>query len=236
MTGACHGEHADRQGGPARRGSSAMIGARRRSSAGFTLLELLIAITLLGLLMAALFGGLRLGARAWDRSEERLEQSARLQAVQNFLRDRLAQAYPLYADDESGRLRLDFEGDDAEVRFVTLMPEYLGTGFAELVLAVEDRSDAKDLVVRWRHFELEAQRDEEAEPQIKVLLADIEALEVAYYGVRARNEPAMWHEQWLEGSALPQLVRLRVLFFEGDRRYWPDLIVRPMTDAPPPIF
>lgn len=212
-----------------------MMGARHgRSSAGFTLLELLIAITLLGLLMAALFGGLRLGARAWDRSEERLDQSARLQAVQNFLRDRLAQAYPLYADDESGRLRLGFEGDGAEVRFVTLMPEYLGTGFAELVLAVEERPDAKDLVVRWRHFELAPL--EEAEPQIKVLLEDIEALEIAYFGALARGEPAMWHEQWLEGSALPQLVRLRVLFFEDDRRYWPDLIVRPMTDAPPPIF
>jgi len=36
--------------------------------------------------------------------------------------------------------------------------------------------------------------------------------------------------------ALPQLVRLRVVFAEHDRRYWPDLIVRPMTDAPPPIF
>jgi general secretion pathway protein J len=209
---------------------------RRRPSAGFTLLELLIAITLLGLLMAALFGGLRLGARAWDRSEERLSESARLQAVQNFLRDRLAQAYPLYAEDESGRLRLGFEGDPAAVRFVTLMPEYLGTGFAELVLAVEERSDATDLVVRWRHFELEPQPDEEAEPQIKVLLEGIEALEIAYFGALARGEPARWHEQWLEGSALPQLVRLRVLFFEDDRRYWPDLIVRPMTDAPPPIF
>jgi prepilin-type N-terminal cleavage/methylation domain-containing protein len=38
------------------------------ADAGLTLLELLVAITLLGLLMAALFGGLRLGARAWELS------------------------------------------------------------------------------------------------------------------------------------------------------------------------
>lgn len=213
-----------------------MIGRRcRRASAGFTLLELLIAITLLGLLLAALFGGLRLGARAWERSEERLEESARLQVVQNFLRERLAQAYPLTAEDQTGRLRLAFEGTGDTLRFVTLMPAYLGTGFAELLLAVDDRTGIENLVVQWRRFELTPQSDDE-EPQIKVLLEDIEALEIAYYGALARGEPILWHEQWLDIMALPQLIRLRVIFAVGDRRYWPDLIVRPMTDAPPPIF
>jgi len=213
-----------------------MNGRRRcRSSAGFTLLELLIAITLLSLLLAALFGGLRLGARAWERSEERLDESARLQVVQNFLRERLTEAYPLTAEDQTGRLRLAFEGTADALRFVTVMPAYLGTGFAELVLEVDDRSETRDLVVQWRRFELSPQLDDQ-EPQVKVLLADIEGLEIAYYGALARGEPILWYERWREVMALPQLVRLRVVFAEQDRRYWPDLIVRPMTDAPPPIF
>ena len=36
--------------------------------AGFTLLELLISMTLLGLLMLVVLGGLRFGARAWERN------------------------------------------------------------------------------------------------------------------------------------------------------------------------
>jgi hypothetical protein len=115
------------------------------------------------------------------------------------------------------------------------MPAYLGTGFAELLLAVDDRTGIENLVVQWRRFELTPQSDDE-EPQIKVLLEDIEALEIAYYGALARGEPILWHEQWLDVMALPQLIRLRVIFAVDDRRYWPDLIVRPMTDAPPPIF
>ena len=59
---------------------------------GFTLLEILVAITLLGLLMAALFGGVRLGVRAWEASGTRLDNDTRLTAVQDFLRDRLTQA------------------------------------------------------------------------------------------------------------------------------------------------
>ena len=76
-----------------------MTGARPRHPVdqGFTLLELLVAITLLGLLMAALFGGLRLGARVWETGETRLDASARVQIVQDFLRQRLAEALPLEA-------------------------------------------------------------------------------------------------------------------------------------------
>jgi general secretion pathway protein J len=209
-------------------------------SAGFTLLELLIAITLLGLLMAALFGGLRLGARAWERGEERLDESGRLQVVQNFLRERLGEAYPLSTDDQAGQPVLAFEGSGDAVRFVTLMPEHLGTGFAEFLLAVADRGEAKDLIVQWRRFDdpqdVRGASDYD-EPQTKVLLEGIEALEIAYYGALQRGQPAIWREQWLEARVdMPQLVRLRVVFFEDDRRYWPDLIVRPMTDAVAAIF
>ena len=38
---------------------------------GFTLIEILVAVMLLGLLMAALFGGVRLGVRAWEASGTR---------------------------------------------------------------------------------------------------------------------------------------------------------------------
>lgn len=206
---------------------------RGGASAGFTLLELLIAITLLGLLIAALFGGLRLGAAAWERSEERLDESARLQVVQNFLRERLAQAYPLSADDEAGGFRLAFAGTGDALRFVTLMPEYLGTGFAEFVLAVDDQSDPKNLILRWRRFDYPAGSPgpDAEEPQVKVLMEQIAALEIAYYGALGRGDTAAWREQWLDAAAMPDLVRLRVIFPPDDRRSWPDLIVRPMTDA-----
>jgi general secretion pathway protein J len=208
------------------------------AGAGFTLVELLIAITLLGLLMAALFSGLQLGARAWERSEERLDRSARLQVVQDFLRDRLVQAYPLEADDAARRARLVFEGNVDSLRFVTLMPEHLGTGFAEFVLAVDDQSDTRRLVVRWRPFEpaRPVPGATEAEPQFKVLLDEIEGLEISYYGAPSRDLPVAWYEQWLEARAMPELVRIHVSFPPGDQRYWPDLIVHPMTESAPTML
>jgi general secretion pathway protein J len=207
--------------------------------AGFTLLELLVAITLLGLLMAALFAGLQLGARAWERGEERVDQSTRLQAVQDFLRDRLTQSYPFdVVEDGTRRRRLMFEGTSEALRFVTLMPEHLGTGFAEFVVTIGDQDDARHLLVRWLPFEVSGPTpaSANAEPQVKVLLKQIEDLQLSYYGAPSRELPATWYEEWRETSITPELVRIHVSFASGDSRHWPDLIVAPMTDAAPPTF
>ena len=64
----------------------------------------------------------------------------------------------------------------------------------------------------------------------------VEDLELSYYGAPSRDIPAAWYEQWLEASVMPELVRVHVSFPPGDARTWPDLIVRPITDAASAIF
>ena len=57
---------------------------------GFTLLELLIAMTLLGLIVTMAFSGLRLGTRAWEAADARDHD---VYLVQQMLRTRLGAAY-----------------------------------------------------------------------------------------------------------------------------------------------
>ena len=68
----------------------------QRRTLGFTLVELLVAITLLGLIAVALSGALRFGARVWDVGTERGAQSSRVEAAQNFLRRRIAEANTVF--------------------------------------------------------------------------------------------------------------------------------------------
>jgi general secretion pathway protein J len=201
-------------------------------AAGFTLLELLVAITLLGLLMVVLLGGLRLGARAWEVTETRLDDSARMQVVQDFVRQRLAQALPWWAIDESGRQWLLFHGEPDRLEFVAQLPEHLGGGFHEFALLLDASGATRDLVVRWRRI---AAPDEAAAGDVpfqKVLLPDVEDLDFAYFGTPGADQPAGWLDRWSDLDGLPTLLRMTVRFAPEDPRSWPELIVRPMIDVP----
>ena len=72
---------------------------------GFTLVELLVVLALLGLVSVALIGALRFGLRAWDTGERRVEQLNRVQAVQAFLRRRIQQATLVQSGAPVGRRR-----------------------------------------------------------------------------------------------------------------------------------
>jgi general secretion pathway protein J len=212
-------------------------GDPRPAEHGFTLLELLVAITLLGLLMAALFGGLRLGARVWETADARLEASMTTEVVQDFIRQRLAEMLPLETmplelaeEAPSGPV---FVGTTEAVRFASLLPENLGAGvyLMELALAEGGQVDGTgNLVLRWRPLEPDERSAEEVQPEERVLIENILALELSYFGPVDSAQPPDWWQVWEGRAELPRLIRLRLSFPENDQREWPELIVQPMVD------
>ena len=137
-----------------------MTGSARRA-AGFTLLELLVAMTVLGVLTALLATGLSFGTRIWEREQNQLERWAELQMVQDLVRRTLGDAWPLKsptsAGTEAGSESIAFVGTDSSVEFVGPPPaQSLVGGVYQYGLLSRSGPGGVTLVLTWRLRDPEA--------------------------------------------------------------------------------
>lgn len=207
--------------------------AATREEHGFTLMELLVATTLLGILMVALFGGLRLGTRVWEASDRTLVASEEGEVIRNFLRTRLEQTLPVTATLPDNQQETLFRGEPGVLRFASSMPISLGSDLflLELLLKRSETSDrSQDLVLRWRPIDANRTAGTEDVSE-RVLIEDVAGLEFGYFGRRENAVDAVWASDWQVGEVLPVLIRLNLQFPKNDRRRWPPLIVSPKVDV-----
>lgn len=197
-----------------------------RRDAGFTLLELLISVTIFALLMVVLIGALRLGSRQVGRLTGQVDHASQVALAQNFLRTQLGAAEPLVSlTDDSKAVR--FTGDAERVDFVASAPQSLPAG-GLLVFSAAFRGGTGpaggQLVVDWRPL----QRDPDAPAPVDaptVLLDHVRAAKFVYYGPSSPTADPDWQSTWQAKTYLPLLVRLSVTFMDG--RTMPDLDVAP---------
>ena len=201
-------------------------------NSGFTLMELLVAMTLLGMLMAALFGGLRLGTRVWEASDRAVQQSNGAEMVRSFLQARFERILPLSGTLSGGDEEALFRGDQRSLRFVSFMPESFGQQPFLMELSLQRRDQAvlrDDLVLKWRRLEEALADAGDVTAGQRVLMEDVADIAFGYFG-GDRRQARSWSDQWRNREALPALIRVELAFPGGDLRRWHPLMVSPMID------
>lgn len=192
--------------------------------AGFTLLEIIVALLVLGFLVIGLTQGVRAGLQMWDAQRHRLADSSGLDAAARVLRNLLTgipQVAPEgFAKGEQGDEGV--RGTAARFTFVGELPTGLGTvRRADIRLELNRHR----LVLLWAPH-LHEILAEPPRPTETELLSGVEDLQLAYWGPPAPGQPAQWLAGW-RGPGIPPLIRIRLAFKKGDKRDWPDLIAAP---------
>jgi general secretion pathway protein J len=196
--------------------------------AGFTLVELLVALALFSLLVIVLSDNVRFGLHAWQRGSAHAEQFENSMMSQDLLRQTIGNLYPMLIAD-GGPPRIDFDGTRDAVSFLGSAPIVAnGGGRFRFRFSVERRQDRTDLVMS-SSPELGGPRDSPMATK-RLLLSDIDRAEFSYFG-EAAERSVQWSDNWSRRSEIPRLVRVRVTFRSDDARVWPELLIAPRVRA-----
>jgi general secretion pathway protein J len=222
------------------RGPSPPFRGARGNFRGFTLVELLVGLTLFAMISVLLFGGFRFGLRAWESGGERVDVATRVELVQNLLRSELGQArLPRPARRATAQAVPEapvsgFAGGAQSMTFVAPLPVHGNSGGLYLLaLSLRQTGGQKGLWLAWKAYRPEDLGASAFRPEDeRALLEGIGNVEFTYYGALDRQRPAEWFDRWIGSRALPQLIRIRVSFPPHDRRRWADFIVAPKLAVP----
>ncbi len=191
-----------------------------RNPRGFTLLEMLVALTVLGLLMVGLTEGSRFGFQAFRHQADAIAAHDQFDAVDRTLRQLLAQVSLRESDSTD---QLTFTGQ------LPLSVE-LATRRADMKLLVDQEHR---LILRWTARPHEISLEAEQAPTDTVLVSGLDHLDIAYWKAadRTTGEPADWTSEW-GGINQPRLLKLTLVFPDKDGRKWPPIVVAPAGIGP----
>ena len=192
----------------------------RRAAAGFTLLEIVVALAVFGFLLVGLTQTVRFGLTAWRQEARMSEGKTDLEAVNRALRLVIENLIP--GEDPA---RPSIDGSAGSLTGVTRLRTPASGSDPVRVQAGLAVSGGR-LVLRWRPDQPGVPFGAPPRPAETALVADVARLGIEYW-----RPPGVWVSQWHEPD-LPLLIRLRVQFAGSPAPRWPDIVIAPLLSRP----
>ena len=201
---------------------------------GFTLIEVMLAILLLAVLLAAAFGGIRSAVKGMHSGEDLMDRTNRLRVAQEFIRHQVSRILPLPFGQERGTgENLLFEGKRDLMRFVAPMPGYLSNGGAYVqTLELSNTRNGRQLLVNhWMLNGFDKDKLNKGDSEPVVLMDQIESGKFEYRKLDDQGELEDWSDDWDEPNLTPVMVRIELKMRKEALVGWPDMDIPLMLDV-----
>ena len=186
---------------------------------GFTLVEVLLAISIAAAVLVVVFGGLRVGLAAWQKGEARSARLDHARGVGVLLERALDGAFPYrFTPDQAHEPRILFDGRADRLTFATLAPPFPAPvliAFAAVSVSTEGTGLTLRQQVLPNRLALEQLAPTLVDPATR-------AVRFRYLG----EEPGAWQDEWdmrqedtlpraveitlVTGNAAPQVLRVPI--------------------------
>lgn len=196
----------------------------QKKNIGFTLIEVLIAMTLLSLMVVLLFSSLSIGAKSWEQGESKIADVNEVAVVEQFFHHHLAHATPQWDDFDPEKDRIfSFQGKKDSLQFVGAFPASAErSGLQLFELQLQEKNRQRFIEVRLTPFFPLVEGEEFYEDRIE-LVAGVEKFELFYFGLNDETGEYGWQNEWLLKEEQPHLVKIFLELEDG--RYLPEIVV-----------
>lgn len=179
------------------------------SDGGFTLLELLISITMLALIVVIMMGAMRMGSRSVASGERKMDAQERFRTVLSLMDAQIQSQVPL-SYEEDGKKRYYFSGDGKTLRFSTNYSIWGGQrGYVIVDYTVKTDNTGKEVLYAGEQVPgIEGRRE--------IRLIKAAGISFEYFHKERAEEQGKWLEMLSGESFIPEKVKIHIV--EGTKK------------------
>jgi general secretion pathway protein J len=209
---------------------------RLTNNRGFTLLELLIAITLSILILVVLGAAMRLGYKSQEKGAERGEMIQKVRILEDRIAWLIRGSYPYYLK-KTDEKKIFFEGKSDRAGFVTSSIDTHGTGPEDIagLKWVSIFVDNEGLKIREKVYFSE-DVFEDSKGQVYLLDPEVRKIEFEFFEIKEGEKQGDWISEWdpKDKETIPTAVKFKITLERNNQKIeLPEMIVKTAASRKP---
>jgi len=189
-------------------GSSQLPDFSTSQSSGFTLIELIISITILSIITVIIGAAFHLGIQAWEKGEKETGDAQQLRVLSSLLSQQIKSIYPypIKMEDKDEEFVM-FKGEPDSITFVTTLTDSSFGGFKWVQYVFRDGALLyKEGLLPDKKIE-ENIKDKDKE---EIIDTNIDNFQFSYLS----PDDEEWQEEWNLGEDLPDAIKVNISNFQ----------------------